>query len=57
LIKQRTSELDGKLIYKDLNEFYHDYDTLMEAEKIVAAAVAVPSNHPLYILYTSGTTG
>jgi len=57
LIKQRTSELDGKLIYKDLNEFYHDYDTLMEAEKTVAAAVAVPSNHPLYILYTSGTTG
>lgn len=57
LIKQRPHELEGKLIYKDLNEHYHDYDKLMAQETEVAAAVPVPSNHPLYILYTSGTTG
>lgn len=56
LIKQRT-ELDGALLYKDVNEHYHCMDTLMEGEKEVAAAVPVPSTHPLYILYTSGTTG
>lgn len=56
LIKQR-SELAGKLLFKDLNEHYHDYDTLMDSETEVAHAIPVPSNHPLYILYTSGTTG
>jgi propionyl-CoA synthetase len=56
LIKQRT-ELDGKLLAKDLNEFYHDYSALMAEEHEVQEAVPVPSNHPLYILYTSGTTG
>jgi propionyl-CoA synthetase len=56
LIKQRT-ELDGKLLHTDLNEFYYDYDQLMSAETEVAEAVPVLSNHPLYILYTSGTTG
>jgi propionyl-CoA synthetase len=29
----------------------------MKNEKEVAEAVSLPSNHPLYILYTSGTTG
>jgi propionyl-CoA synthetase len=29
----------------------------MEAEKEEAPCVAVPSTHPLYVLYTSGTTG
>ena len=57
LIKQRPDELDGKLVYSELNEFYHDYDKLMAQETEQAAAVPVPSNHPLYILYTSGTTG
>jgi len=30
---------------------------LIDAETEVAEPVMVPSNHPLYILYTSGTTG
>lgn len=29
----------------------------LKNEKEVAKAVSLPSNHPLYILYTSGTTG
>jgi propionyl-CoA synthetase len=59
LIKQRPHESHGKLnlVFKDLNEYYLDYDVLMSQETEVASAVPVPSNHPLYILYTSGTTG
>jgi propionyl-CoA synthetase len=57
LIVQRH-ELDGTLLAKDLDEnVYHDYAKLMEEETEVCEAVPVPSNHPLYILYTSGTTG
>ena len=33
-----------------------DYETLVKASQ-PAAPVVVPSTHPLYILYTSGTTG
>ena len=33
-----------------------DYDTLVQKSK-AAAPVSVGANHPLYILYTSGTTG
>jgi propionyl-CoA synthetase len=29
----------------------------LQNENEVAEAVRLPSNHPLYILYTSGTTG
>lgn len=37
---------------------YHDYDAVMtEQDWPVSECVMVPSNHPLYILYTSGTTG
>lgn len=37
---------------------YIDYDAVMaEQEWDLAECVSVPSNHPLYILYTSGTTG
>lgn len=37
---------------------YHDYDLAMaEQDWTVAECVFVPSNHELYILYTSGTTG
>src|SRR6185312_14914561 len=35
---------------------WHDWDDLASAAA-VAEAVPVPSTHPLYILYTSGTTG
>ena len=57
LVVQRR-ELDGKLATDDVDPAkYHDYDKLMEAEQEVAACVPVLSTHPLYILYTSGTTG
>ena len=37
---------------------YIDYDTVMqEKDWPVSECTMVPSNHPLYILYTSGTTG
>ena len=37
---------------------YHDYQTLTESKEWDRApAEALPSTHPLYILYTSGTTG
>ena len=52
LIKQRD-----KLEYSQLSEAYHDYDALLSQEKEVASIVPVESNHPLYVLYTSGTTG
>ena len=40
----------------DLNENEHFYDTLMAKSEEVEAE-KLNSNHPLYILYTSGTTG
>lgn len=58
LLIQRN-ELDGKLKEEGPLDktLYFDYDSLMEKEKTVAECVALKSNHPLYILYTSGTTG
>ena len=51
-------ENDGNLRVKgELDSSYHDMKSLVAAETEVAEAVNVPSNHPLYILYTSGTTG
>lgn len=41
-----------------LNEFYHDYEKILaEKEWAEAECVPLPTNHELYILYTSGTTG
>ena len=51
-------ERDGALRAKGtLDSSYHDMKSLVEAETEIAEAVNVPSTHPLYILYTSGTTG
>ena len=50
--------MDGKLYEVDTDPtVYHDYDTLVNATEEVAQCVPVPSETPLYILYTSGTTG
>jgi len=57
LIVQRH-ELDGKLFQEGLDDsIYFDYEKLMADCDIVADAVPVKATHPLYILYTSGTTG
>lgn len=56
LIKQRH-EMEGKLLEANLKANYVDYDDLMTATTEVAECVPVPSEAPLYILYTSGTTG
>ena len=36
---------------------YHDYTTLMQGDLEICPCEGFPSTHPLYILYTSGTTG
>ena len=57
LIKQRH-ELDGALFEENLNQdVYFDYEELMEQTSNVAPCEPVLAPHPLYILYTSGTTG
>jgi propionyl-CoA synthetase len=56
LIKQRD-EKNGELRAEELNNMYHDYDELFDAEEELAECESLPSTHPLYILYTSGTTG
>lgn len=39
-------------------EEYVDYKTIMESKDWpIAPCESLPSTHPLYILYTSGTTG
>ena len=53
-------ELDGKIeASQEIRDdpTYHDMHESMEAETEIAEAESLPSSHPLYILYTSGTTG
>ena len=58
LIIQRE-ELDGKHYDKDVDKsVYVDYkELILSREWEVAPCESLPSTHPLYILYTSGTTG
>ena len=58
LIYQRP-ELDGKNADPSVDpSVYHDYQTIMDSQDWeLCPAEGIPSTHPLYILYTSGTTG
>lgn len=50
-------DMDGKLALDKPNESYHDLNELVSRETEIAEPERLPSTHPLYILYTSGTTG
>lgn len=51
-------EMDGELrADSGLDSTFHEMQSLVDKETEVAAPVMVESTHPLYILYTSGTTG
>jgi propionyl-CoA synthetase len=58
LIYQRP-ELDGKYKDEEVNpDVYFDYEALLaEQDWVEASCEQLVSTHPLYILYTSGTTG
>jgi propionyl-CoA synthetase len=52
------TELEGSLVADPgLDSTWHDMQSLLDKETEVAAPLWVESTHPLYILYTSGTTG
>jgi len=57
LIKQRRERYDLSDESVETHGNYSDYDELMARTDTVAECVPVPSENPLYILYTSGTTG
>jgi propionyl-CoA synthetase len=57
LIVQREDG-NGKYADPTVNEHYHDYNSIMRGKNWAEAPPArLPGDHPLYILYTSGTTG
>ena len=51
-------DVDPEDVKKDnLDSSFHDMQTLVNKETRIAEPVPCESTHPLYILYTSGTTG
>lgn len=55
VVNRASPHNDETLLTRDE---YFDFDkTMAEQDWPVAECTPVPSNHPLYILYTSGTTG
>ena len=53
------TELDGKYAAEpsQLDSTFHEFHECLAKEPEGVPAVSVPSTHPLYVLYTSGTTG
>ena len=51
-------DVDPEDVKKDnLDSTFHDMQSLVDKETKIAEPVKCESTHPLYILYTSGTTG
>lgn len=56
IVAHRDGFIHDRSAYADSAAVWHDWDELATVAEPVEA-VPVPATHPLYILYTSGTTG